>query len=487
MNAPRIEILNARLGFATNSSSTHSIIYMPDPDGITDSQIGNGFGWQHFTVISRERKMEYLASCLADSVSSLPSPVAAEIVRNLIGKEWIGIDPTDLPYVDHQSRITIPSEWDSRIPMKEYVDDLKDFLSDPHIAILGGNDNDDEGHPLSGFGDEVLTGIPKEKDHYDLVARKDQSGWWTVFSRRNGSKTRFVFSRDGRLPSDARSSAPELVDISITDYCDFGCKYCYRGSTRNGTHASMDVIRRIAQDCHDRRVFEVAIGGGEPMSHPCFVEILQSFREAGVVPNFTTRRSDWLSDEYLSDKIFSLIGGVAFSVDSADDIDRLVRPAVELRRDAADPPSQTIHIQYVVGSGPPDALRAVLAAAEKLYVGVTLLGWKTTGRGKRSLLRCSAKEAWDVFADMRKNRKLGMVAIDTTLAAEWERYLVAAKIDSRLFHVEEGKHSMFVDAVHSRCGASSYANLNGMVDYGGPDGGGLQEAWNKLVPHRGDS
>jgi MoaA/NifB/PqqE/SkfB family radical SAM enzyme len=59
-------------------------------------------------------------------------------------------------------------------------------------------------------------------------------------------------------------------------------------------------------------VFQVAIGGGEPLEHPDFLELIRLTREYNIVPNFTTN-GEHLSDE-IADVIKSEIGAVAVSV-----------------------------------------------------------------------------------------------------------------------------------------------------------------------------
>jgi hypothetical protein len=83
------------------------------------------------------------------------------------------------------------------------------------------------------------------------------------------------------------SPSPETVDISITDWCDFGCSYCYQDSTAKQKHAPKDLVDKVLHS-FDTMPYQIAIGGGEPTSHPDFPEILLNARAAGVVPNYTT-------------------------------------------------------------------------------------------------------------------------------------------------------------------------------------------------------
>jgi uncharacterized radical SAM superfamily Fe-S cluster-containing enzyme len=209
------------------------------------------------------------------------------------------------------------------------------IAADPRIVILGGEDNRGarkafrpeivEGTTPIGYrlGDSIPSG----------VARFDADlGQWVVFNAPTGLKIHLDLSLPIEAPPPATANngggdggggggggggddvddyyaeavrlwraecpragaVPELLDVSITDYCATGCPFCYRGSTEAGQHASTSYLRRLAAACGEAGVFEVAIGGGEPTEHPDFVEILRAFRDAGVVPNFTTRNVDYL-------------------------------------------------------------------------------------------------------------------------------------------------------------------------------------------------
>jgi len=82
---------------------------------------------------------------------------------------------------------------------------------------------------------------------------------------------------------------PELLDISITNWCDRGCKFCYRNSNEQGKHISLDDYEFIIKQASKNNVFQVALGGGNPNQHPQFVEILQMTREKyNIVPSYTT-------------------------------------------------------------------------------------------------------------------------------------------------------------------------------------------------------
>lgn len=85
------------------------------------------------------------------------------------------------------------------------------------------------------------------------------------------------------------SHGPELIDVSITNYCDRGCRVCYRNSSRSGFHMPLSDFRNVMHEAKSAHVFQVALGGGNPNQHPHFQEILRLCREDfGIVPNYTT-------------------------------------------------------------------------------------------------------------------------------------------------------------------------------------------------------
>ena len=59
---------------------------------------------------------------------------------------------------------------------------------------------------------------------------------------------------------------PESIDVKITDYCDMGCAYCHESSTTSGSHADLKTLLGIIHDLPAG--VELAIGGGNPLSHP---------------------------------------------------------------------------------------------------------------------------------------------------------------------------------------------------------------------------
>lgn len=116
---------------------------------------------------------------------------------------------------------------------------------------------------------------------------------------------------------------PELADISISNHCSKGCSYCYRRSTRNNEFMSLDQYCLVLDSINHPQygnVFQVAIGGGEPLEHPEFLEIIDATIQRKIVPNFTTN-GIFLIDEICS-ALRGKVGAVALSVNKIKELQR---------------------------------------------------------------------------------------------------------------------------------------------------------------------
>lgn len=106
---------------------------------------------------------------------------------------------------------------------------------------------------------------------------------------------------------------PEVVDISLGDFCNGGCSYCYASATTRGKF-----YNNVAEKVHnywgaiplEKRPFQVAIGGGgEPTLHRELPYVLRALENLGITPNYTTHGLN------LTDKVIDATkrhcGGVA--------------------------------------------------------------------------------------------------------------------------------------------------------------------------------
>lgn len=490
-----MKILNVRGGFATNSSSTHSLLLLPPGIKASDDVDGGHFGWDFFTAASREAKLDYLGEILRgnleavfaadwqdDTAREARDAKVAGIVAGLIGMEPKGDG------VDHQSEWVLPRSWDGQGLDADFVRDLMIWMMQDRLAILGGNDNTDQTHPLEGPSASGFQ-LPLERDRRSAVtvARRDdlRGGYWVVFSRDHGNKVRFRFDtvHDRQAAAPDKSTWPELVDVKITDWCDAGCSYCYQGSTVRGQHADLDWITRLADGLASMRVFEVALGGGEPTAHPHFQQILNVFRNRGVVPNFTTKSLTWLDGPGAVD-ILDTCGTFAYSCDTGDEVRMLARHldagtvvanlGGEHRSDVVWRwPRPNVH--HVLGSQDIDALPYIVRACHKAGLQLVLLGFKDQERGHGH--KVYPHDGWiDAVRSALSDKSYVRVAIDTVLASRYQDQLRAKGVPQVMFTVREGAFSCYVDAVGKTVAPSSFCD-RGMYRPVAPDAQSLTMAY----------
>lgn len=78
---------------------------------------------------------------------------------------------------------------------------------------------------------------------------------------------------------------PESIDVKITDYCDMGCLYCHESSTTSGVHADLNILLEKLECLHAG--VELALGGGNPLSHPDLIPFLVELKNRGIITNIT--------------------------------------------------------------------------------------------------------------------------------------------------------------------------------------------------------
>jgi MoaA/NifB/PqqE/SkfB family radical SAM enzyme len=481
-----MRILNFRSGFACNSSSTHSVIFNSD---LKDSDTaGSEFGWNEFVAASPGAKKMYLAHVL---VHNLRQQIGEELAE-FCAKSFFGLDQIE-GYVDHQSMIELPysrEHWNQYVLNLEFFKDLVQYVLQDNVAIVGGNDNDDC-DSFAGFEQRIgmsylgrgSVGWYDRSKNRPVIARKDKSGYWTLFNMSNGNKARVSFARESEFLLNKgevfKAQYPELVDLKITDYCPFNCEACYQGSTVKGKHGNLNMIREVISSLAQNNVFEVAIGGGEPTLHPDFKTICKEMLHVGIIPNFTTRNYSYIAK---NPAILDIIGSFAISCDKVLDLSGFLNSIKKLPEDIQEKVKRKVVVQHIVGIAKEEKFRDLMKLARENYLKVVLLGYKTTHRGANvsPCLPSDKSMTWsDVILEMIKGDKIFPYhcGVDTVLAAEFE-----GKVDSRRITLCEGQFSCYIDAVPEipRMYASSFGAGDGFEFNPRKD---FFETWQKIRPY----
>jgi len=517
-------IHNVRLGFATNSSSAHSIVIWPTDDIPEQNyfiDINSEFGREKFVLSSEFFKLDYLSQMLAETLKS--QEIDDDLIIPII-ESWIGHYDKE-GYIDHQSLFYLPHKRIGRGIDIKFYEEFKKFLLNKNVIIIGGSDED---YPyVWDDPDFHVMNLWRINSYPSVVARKDEVyGYWTLFNKNNGTKirlslnpqdysiktkkqtnfTNFIIqtkelsqnisefclnkynkdckSRWYKLAklfrikhkfwydykgiehfTVTKSSAPELIDLKITNKCDRGCDYCYQSSTHDGKHADYNFIETIIRALKDLEVFEIALGGGEPMGHSKFINMLWTCKYYGIVPNFSTRKIDWLCNQKLAKKIFDNIGGVAFSVDTGSDVDRIVAILNEIYI----PDNVEISFQTIALYSAIDVIKAINyhknIKQEPYYkdINLTFLGFKPVGRAKLMQDVDYIEQEAELFEWIKENKpSLSRISIDTTLANRNEQALKELDIWEGLYDTKDGAFSMYIDAVNGTMHKASYDESEGV-------------------------
>jgi len=418
-----MKFVNYRKGFATNSSSTHSVIITNSV--LSDVTFYSGqYGWETFVFSSEIECRKYILTFLLTSGivrEKIDNEFASEeskkkiidiclkiagVEKNQVMDILQNIETNDI-YIDHQSHPVLdsnneiyrlidqsfnlkPEEYTFLINSSKAKKILDILCKAKNIAILGGNDNNDDERSekilankgIIIFYTNILNSwLENQKYRYD-----PENFAHVLFDTSTGTKIR-ITEKD----TYEKAFYPELVDIKITNYCPFECSFCYQASTKKGNHASLESIEKYADILSKMGVFEVALGGGEPTMHPNFVEILEIFRSKGIVPNFTTYNVSWTKDARTFEKILSLVGNIGVSVHNLKDLKKYekivekIQKLLEQNREGKFYDfafSKKPMIQHVVGTiSEMEFYNLVRTCIFKSYP-ILLLGYKNVGFGK---------------------------------------------------------------------------------------------------------
>jgi len=190
----------------------------------------------------------------------------------------------------------------------------------------------------------------------------------------------------------ARLSAPLEAHVAVTRQCSAGCAGCYMDSYLPGTRPDLeaaelglDGMKKVVDALADVRVFHVALGGGESLEQPWFLDLAAYARSRGVVPNLTTNGFPLDERNVARCRVF---GQINVSLDGVEDDYRQTRG---IRGFAAADRALTLlrkarcraGINVVVSRRNVHKLESILRYARRKKVNqVELLRFKPAGRGR---------------------------------------------------------------------------------------------------------
>lgn len=246
---------------------------------------------------------------------------------------------------------------------------------------------------------------------------------------------------------------PESIDLKVTDYCDAGCPFCHEQSTKRGIHATVPTIERIVSGLPSG--VEIAIGGGNPLSHPDFAAILTMLRSRGLIANVTVHESHALKymGEISGFQRRGLIHGLGISVQDC-------HLATMLPQFVDFGPNVVYHA--IAGISEPQSVIRYGGCMRKVLV----LGYKQFGFGVKHFSPKveSCLRAWKYWIGTII-RKVPHVSFDNLALSQLGiRDLVTPEVWDANYMGDDGQFTMYVDAVKNEYAVSSTSPRVAMGD-----------------------
>jgi radical SAM protein with 4Fe4S-binding SPASM domain len=183
--------------------------------------------------------------------------------------------------------------------------------------------------------------------------------------------------------------APVELHWTLSRRCDQKCAHCYTNSLPQAPAFDPADAERVADALSAAGVFQVALGGGEPLAEPGILIVARALRARGILPSTTTSGAPVTPDlaRRLGDfaQINVSIDAVGPAYAAARGHDRFAMADAAVRRLQA--AGVRVGINAVLTRHTFDALPALLDYARERRVSeVELLRLKPTGRGRATYL-----------------------------------------------------------------------------------------------------
>lgn len=248
---------------------------------------------------------------------------------------------------------------------------------------------------------------------------------------------------------------PVSIDMKITNYCDEGCVYCHENSTNKGRHGNIDIslINSL------KKGTEVAIGGGNPLSHPRLIELLTSLEKQGVLASMTVNQKSLNKKDELDLLNFllkeKLLFGLGVSLDTVND---------ELIEFLQKNKNSVLHI--IIGVTPYEEIKKLFQKGIKIL----FLGFKEcTGRGVSYYSH--------FYQDIEKTKKeiqnniieliqeFNTISFDNKAIEQLDmKNKISKSCWEHFYQGDDGDSTMYVDIVKGEFAKSSVANVRYSID-----------------------
>ena len=135
--------------------------------------------------------------------------------------------------------------------------------------------------------------------------------------------SRGVTEKEGQRNSVPTLPGPESVHLQLNNVCNLRCPSCYVGlHSQDVGSLPLERIFALLDEWAEMGVFQLALGGGEPLLSPKCMPVVRRAREQGIIPNVTT--NGWLITKQWIDQMAGNIGEVRLSLNDAVSVHTLL-------------------------------------------------------------------------------------------------------------------------------------------------------------------
>lgn len=265
------------------------------------------------------------------------------------------------------------------------------------------------------------------------LLKEYKNGNYSVFLYTDGTKEKVT--EDDFFKADF----PDSIDLKITNYCDLNCPMCHENSSVKGAHADLEAtfLKTLQSGT------ELAIGGGNPLSHPNLIDFLQRMKKQGVICNITVNERHLIANNRLIEGLIEekLVWGVGVSV-------------------GENPSDEAVEFLHTYKNAVAHVICgiATVNTVKKLKdVKVLLLGYKRKGRGEDHFSPRIEKNILDLKRNIGllfnyfSSTSLDNLAIEQT---QIKSHITKREWQKR-FMGKDGECSMYIDLVAKRYAISS--------------------------------
>lgn len=238
-----------------------------------------------------------------------------------------------------------------------------------------------------------------------------------------------------------RAEFPDSIDLKITNYCDLNCPMCHEKSTKKGKHATLNLpfLKTL------QRGTELAIGGGNPLSHPQILDFLKELKKGGIICNITVNERHFLQNiPFLQDLINKkLIYGLGISLNVLDNKTLLFA-------------KKNTNVVFHIINGIFTNYNVIANKGFKLLI----LGYKTFGRGEKYYSEKIGQNMLKTKQNIKELFNMFKVVSFDNLALE--QLDIKNQVDKKTWETsfmgEDGEASMYIDLVNQKFALSSTSN-----------------------------